>query len=390
MTSAALERIVAVSVHARSTSAGDRDGLAAALESATPSGSVVLATCHRVEAYIGGASPDGIAAISSILPRGASVLGGEEAVRHLVGVAIGLDSVVVGEDEILHQLRDTLDRARRSAGVDPLLDRLFAIALRAGRQARSWQQGPRRSLGDVAIDAIEARRGPVTGRPVIVVGAGRMGAIAARCAVRAGATVLIANRNRSRAATVAASVGGGVTDLDPGAAVDDAVGVVVALGGPWQMSAATGQRLGSGRAVVVDLSFPPALPASVAERLGDRLVTADGLATSSQPDAIGEAHASADRVEALRERAVAEFTSWVGSGDSRSTAEALIRQADAERERELEALWRRVPELDPAARAAIEGMTRHLAARLLQAPLERLGRDPDGREGRAVREIFAL
>ena len=96
------------------------------------------------------------------------------------------------------------------------------------------------------------------------------------------------------------------------------------------------------------------------------------------------------RLDAFVERAVAEFAEWSARSDSRAAAQALIRQADAERERELEALWRRIPELDPEARAAIEGMTRHLAARLLQAPLERLGRDADGQDGRAVREIFAL
>ena len=67
-----------------------------------------------------------------------------------------------------------------------------------------------------------------------------------------------------------------------------------------------------------------------------------------------------------------------------------MKRADREREAELAALWRRFPDLEPEARDAIEGMTRHLADRLLREPLERLGRDPDGRDERAVRDIFAL
>jgi glutamyl-tRNA reductase len=67
-----------------------------------------------------------------------------------------------------------------------------------------------------------------------------------------------------------------------------------------------------------------------------------------------------------------------------------VQRADRAREAELAALWRRFPDLEPEARDAIEGMTRHLADRLLREPLERLGRDADGRDGRAIRDIFAL
>jgi hypothetical protein len=65
-------------------------------------------------------------------------------------------------------------------------------------------------------------------------------------------------------------------------------------------------------------------------------------------------------------------------------------RSDRRREAELAALWRRLPDLEPEAREAIDGMTRHLARRLLREPLERLGRDTNGRDERAVRDIFAL
>jgi len=70
--------------------------------------------------------------------------------------------------------------------------------------------------------------------------------------------------------------------------------------------------------------------------------------------------------------------------------ERWIQRAERAREAELVALWRRLPDADTETRAAIEGMTRHLAARLLREPLEQLGRDPDGEAERAVREAFAL
>ncbi len=76
--------------------------------------------------------------------------------------------------------------------------------------------------------------------------------------------------------------------------------------------------------------------------------------------------------------------------NGRAAAERLMIRADRQREAELAALWRRLPDLEPETRDAIEGMTRHLARRLLREPLERLGRDRDGRDERAVRDIFAL
>jgi len=90
------------------------------------------------------------------------------------------------------------------------------------------------------------------------------------------------------------------------------------------------------------------------------------------------------------DRTTAEFLDWLKGRDGRATADALVKRADQEREAELAALWRRLPALEPETRGAIEEMTRHLATRLLRAPLERLGRDVDGRDERVVRDIFAL
>ena len=96
------------------------------------------------------------------------------------------------------------------------------------------------------------------------------------------------------------------------------------------------------------------------------------------------------RVEALIDRTTVEFLDWLARRDGRATAEALVKHADREREAELAALWRRLPDVEPDARMAIEAMTQHLATRLLREPLERLGRDADGRDERIVRDLFAL
>lgn len=378
--------IVALVTHARHVPAVERERFATAVHGESAGRAFILETCHRVEAYLGNA--DDAARLAAALPAGGRALTGEDAVHHAMGVAVGRDSVVIGEDQILHQLRASVDAARAAGTLDPALERLFALALQAGRRARSWRQGPRRSLADVALASIEHQVGAIRGRDVLVVGAGKMGRLAARAAVAAGATVAVANRSADGAETLAASAGARTEAFDPDARIVGFVGVVVALAGPWPIGADTIEALAGSATVVVDLSVPAAVPAGLATLLGARLLTADDLALG---DFGPSAHdGTAARLDALVERSTAEFLAWLQGRDGRSAAEALVQRADREREAELAELWRRFPDLEPEARDAIEGMTRHLAKRLLREPLERLGRDSDGHDGRAIRDIFAL
>ena len=378
--------LTALVVHARDVPAADREAFAVSVHDGLGSRAFTLETCHRVEAYLT-ADPGKPAATAALgLPSAGRVLIGDAAVRHAIAVAVGADSVVAGEDQILHQLRVSVDRARASGALDPVLERLFSIALQAGRRARSWQQGPRRSLADVGFATIEERRGSIRGLPVLVVGAGEMGRLGVRAAVRAGATVSVASRSDPSAARVARLEHVDATTFDPGEDVGRFAAVMIALRGPWAVSEATSRALATNRMVVVDLSVPAAVPVATRRLLGDRLVTADDLARTDGPAA---ARSSA-RIERLIDDATRSFLDWLASHDARAAAEALVRRADRAREAELAALWERVPDLDPDARDAIDAMTRHLAGRLLREPLERLGRDADGEDGRAVREIFAL
>lgn len=377
---------IAFACHARFVPASDREAFARRLREATRANLVILETCHRVEAYGMGLDGEVAASLTAALPAGGQMLLGEHAIVHAIAVAVGTDSVVVGEDQILHQMRAALDAARAAGPVDAALERLLAHALRAGRIARSWQQGPRRSLADLALESIERAAGPLVGRDLLVVGAGQMGRLTARAAIAAGASVSVANRTVVAAAALAGSVGGRVVPFDPGDDVAHFAGIVVALSGPWIVTESTADVLSGGTSVVVDLSMPAAVPVRLGERLGPRLVVADALARA------GDRLASATdpRLGTLIERTAAEFGEWQRGRDGRAAAAVLVARADREREIELAALWRALPDLDPDARRAIEGMTRHLARRLLRQPLERLGRDGDGRESRAVRDLFAL
>jgi glutamyl-tRNA reductase len=383
------DQIVAHVVHARAVPATARERFAASFRGQPSGNGLLLETCHRVEFYAADSAAGARDPDPGALPEGGAILRGELAVRHALSVAVGRDSVVVGEDQVLHQLRQALGAAQARGALDPVLQRLFALALRAGRRARSWRQAPSLSLADVAVARLQRGATGIAGRDVLVVGGGEMGRLVAHAAHSAGASVSVSSRSVDRAASVVQRLGGRVEDLDPRARIRGYVGIVVALGGPWALEPETIDALAEGTAVVVDLSVPAAVPEHLAERLGRRLTTADDLA-HDEPRSSPASRPMLARLDALVDQSTEEFLAWLDGRDRRAAASALVERADVEREAELAELWRRLPDLDPEARATIEGMSRHLAERLLRQPLERLGADTDGRHERAVRELWAL
>jgi glutamyl-tRNA reductase len=348
---------------------------------AVETGGIELSTCHRVEVYrVTDGHDRGVLA-------GARRLEGDAVVEHLVGLALGLESAVLAEDQILHQLRTSVATARRRGALPAELDVLAEVALRAGRIARSWRPERPRSLADVALARMETIHGTVAGRTILVVGAGEMGRLAALAAARREARVLVASPTRAHALAVAESVDGESVPFDPGPHAVPADGIVIALGGPWAASEATMAAVGRAD-VVVDLSMPSALPAAIVAALGRRHVGLDDLA---EP---GTSSVGLDRyrrrLEALRERTVTEYRERLEQREAAAVAAVLSERIERERAAHLDALWRQLPDLEADDRAAIEGMTRHLARRLFSAPLERLGTDPDGERRRAARELFGL
>lgn len=257
---------------------------------------VALVTCHRAEVY--GVGP-------SIAVEGSAVLSGEEAVRHLFRVACGLESVIVGEDEVLHQVREALRLAHRH-NPDARLRRLFESAIAVGRAARA---GRTRSSGNLAHRAVEwlGDKADIKGGRVVVAGAGRMGAALAHAARAAGAHVVIASRDAARADRLAKVYDGEGVDLRAGARLaGDAAGVGVALAGPWlELLGVDGRRLPP----VADISAPSALPADVRSGLNGTFLGIDELFAMRVLDVPGPYSTDAQR---LIERKTSELTTWLG------------------------------------------------------------------------------
>jgi glutamyl-tRNA reductase len=396
--------LVALVTHARTVPSEAREafGDAAAVAAGDPR-AILLRTCHRVELYVvtGGAG-DTPPVVLPELPEGGRRLEGAEVVHHLYEVATGLDSVVLGEDQILHQLRDCLadrhipgaarcpveigTRNAEAVGLDPVLARLFQTAAHLGRETRSWREGPPRSLADVVLDRIVAVAGPVARRQLLVVGAGRMARLVALAASRAGADVLVANRSTDRAAALAFDAGGSVAAFGDDAPLPEVDAVVLAISAHWPLSTDARADLLAGDLPVVDLSSPPALDPALRGLLGSRYTSVDDIARGPR-DAMGERLAR--RYDRVLAEAEAAFAGWVHARSSVPTIQALSALAEERRAEELDRLFRRMP-LRDHERELVEQMSHRLVAGLLHAPLATLREDATGDADRAARVLFSL
>jgi glutamyl-tRNA reductase len=397
-------RLVALLAHAREVASDEREAFGdAAAALPTDPRAILVRTCHRVELYLTGsatAGPDPLPLPE--LPAGGLRLEGTAAARHLFRVAAGLDSVVIGEDQVLHQLREAVSERRLPAaagcpidvgatsplapGLEPLLERLFQVALHLGRETRSWREGAPRSLGDVALDRILMVTGPLRGRRILVVGAGRMARLAAIAASKQGAGVLVANRSVARATALAHDANGEVVHFGPEAPLPTVDAIVLAISAHWPLSAGARADLLAARMPIVDLSSPPALDLELREELGARYTSVDDLARTNP----GEIGTRLDRrYRHALDGAVTGFTHWVRARSSVPAIQALSELAEQQRSDEVDRLLRRI-DLAERDRELVVQMSHRLVAGLLHGPLVTLREDASGDLERAARTLFSL
>lgn len=257
-----------IGLQAHNSSAEDRDRFARQMTrpAADHTDWILLSTCHRAELYGFGPAPQ-----VNDVPTQA----GDAAVRHLFRVAAGLESAIVGEDEVLHQVREALALARGSRALDTRLGRMFETAISVGRLARASRSPAAGNLAQRAIEWLQQRT-EITGRPLLVVGAGRMGSTLAHAARHAGSEVTIASRNQGRANQLARIYGGRGIGLAEGARVaPSSAAIAVALAGEWKEFRPTGRVLPP----IADMSAPPALSPSIRVRLNGGFLGIDDLYT---------------------------------------------------------------------------------------------------------------
>jgi glutamyl-tRNA reductase len=230
---------------------------------------------------------------------------GSDAVTHLMRVAAGLESAIVGEDEVLHQVRQALAAALKRGRLDAPLQRLFELSIAVGRRARAGRSHASGTLAQRAV-AWLGERANLDRRQLLVVGSGHMGAAIAHASVSARANVVIASRNPTRAARLASVYGAESTDL-AGAArlVERSAGVAVALSGPWvELCCISG-----GLPPIADISAPPAVPSEVASGLNGSYLSIDDPYLRHRPADVGYAAIALPLIESK----TADFVKWLES-----------------------------------------------------------------------------
>ncbi len=371
-------------------------------------GAVVVSTCNRVEVY---AEVDrfhgSVEDVSGLL---CDLAGGdreqtvahlyvhydEGALAHLFTVAAGLDSMVVGESQVLGQVRAALTRGQDDGTVGPALNSAFQQALRVGKRGHAEtgidRAGP--SLVSAALDRAEAHGTPLGGSRALVVGAGAMAALAVAHLDRRGAAqVTVLNRTPARAARLVSSVGGragGLDELTAAVAEADvlvcctgATGVVVeaAVVAPALDTRPAGPPL-----VVLDLALPHDVDPLLA---ADPRVHYIGLATLVDELADAETSADVDQVRRIVAEEVAAFVGARRASRATPTVVALRSMATDVVESELTRLWSRLPAADPAVRAELEQTVRRVAGKLLHAPTTRVKELTGQPAGMSYAEVLA-
>ncbi len=324
----------------------------------------------------------------------------DAAARHLFEVAAGLDSAVLGEAEILGQVRAAWQVARREGGVRSTLDLLFRQALRVGKRARAETAIGRgtASISHAAVEMVSDRLGSLAQRRVLVVGAGEMGAGVATALQRAGAEeVVVCNRTLARGARLADRFGGaaiGLDQLPTALASCDVVLVCTATvdNVVTRGDVATASR-GDRPLLIVDISVPRSVARDTAEVPGVTLLDLDDLRDWADRGLALRA-AEADRVRAIVGEELERFVVELTARQAAPLVAQLHEQAENVRSGELARFAARLAALDDAERDTVDALTRAIVAKLLHTPSVRLrhgaGTPQGERNAAAVSDLFDL
>jgi glutamyl-tRNA reductase len=357
---------------------------------------VLLSTCNRVEFYAAGAEADGPPPppeqLASFLAecRGIDaslltpVLSGdrdEAVVRHLFSVAAGLDSMVLGEPQIVAQVKQAWSLAQESRTSGPLTGEMFQAAFRtAKRVATETALGRERiSIPSVAVaDFASGVFERFDDKRVLLIGAGKMAAETLRYLRQAGARdVIIVNRTAGRAGDLAARLGARAGRFENVVAELAAADLVVSTTGATEpvvsleVFAEVESRRGGRPLVVLDLAVPRDFDPRIGQRPGVWLYSVDDLAAACEANRKSRQRQLPAAVTIIDE----ETQRFMGDLHHRSTAPVIerLRAGWSETgEAELDRLFRRLPGLDDTARAEIRQAFDRYAAKLLHPPLASL------------------
>lgn len=374
---------------------------------------VLLSTCNRTEVYVHAERfHDAYRDVREALAVMVGLDSGSfvdhlyvhfdsDAIDHLFSVSAGLDSAVLGEHEILGQIRGAWERARIEGASGALLNPVFEHAVTAGKRVRTETAIGRRtaSISHAAVSLVTERLGELAGKRVLLVGAGEVGAGVAGALAKTGdAVVTVTNRTAARALEVAEPIGADVVSFDSlTEAVADADVIVSATGAAGVVLDADTIRAATDgsdrRLLILDLAVPRDVDAAVIafDRV-DLLVLSDLQAFANR--GLEERQKEVAAARGVMEDQLAQFQRSASAVEVDPLLGSLHRWADTVRADEIERFDKHLGDLTPEQAEAVDALTKAVVKKLLHPPSARLKDAGGSRRGdrlvESVRELFDL
>lgn len=371
---------------------------------------IILSTCNRTEVYSTAkddrhAKEAGLSFLKARLnipdadlPQYVYVSKDEAAVEHLFRVACGLESMIVGEFEILGQVGHALAVAEKARMVNLPLRHVFQSAIRTGRRVREETGISKNALSvsSVAVDLAAGVVGDLGSCKMLVVGAGEAGRLVAKAAKDRGASlIVVASRTRERASTLAATLGGIPIGLDNLVEELSTCNIVVTCAGAphrilgfHRVEAAMKTRPES-PLVIIDIAVPRNVEPAVGQISNVFLCNIDGLTEISdlnRKQREGEIQKAMEIIAAE----VDKFASWWRALEVRPVVVALMRKAEDIRCAQLSKTLNKLHRLSDEERDSLEAMTRSIVTKILKDPIEYLKANSNTDYAEMVSKLFRL
>lgn len=371
---------------------------------------MILSTCNRTEIYAATDNPEKAAKqIRRFLTKFHGVpqesfsrfmydCTDSDAVHHLFRVSAGLDSMIVGESQILGQVRDALSAASDAESVQLSLVGLFHAAVRVGRRVREETEIGRNALSISFAGVKLAQRvlGDLNQSRVLLVGAGEAGQLVARALRTVGVgDLMIANRTDARANALADELGGRAVDFNE---LTDVLGVsdivIAATGAPEyviskEMMVASSIERGDRAQFIFDLAMPRDVDPEVASLDGVRLFNIDDLESIAEEN-LEQRKRAATHAEKMVEEELQRFMTWWDSLDAVPVIKSLRQQAEDIRTREVRRAIRKMDGISPENIEVLEALTRSIVNRILHDSTVSLKQRTDKSQLQAAKDLFRI
>ena len=325
-----------------------------------------------------------------------------DAVRHLYEVAAGLDSLVVGEPQILGQVTRALELARGQNTAGPLLNRLFQAAIHAGKRARTETSISRNpaSVSSLAASIAERVVHPIAEAQIVILGAGEMAELAVEALRKRGAhQILVVNRTLDRAHAIADRWNARITTFEniPDALIAADI-LITSTGAPHlilttEMVRAAMQVRPQRLLVLIDIAVPRDIDPEAANIPHVKLYDIDHL-NEKLEDALADRMAEVPLVHSILDEEVSEFKEYMKSLEMIPIIADMRQQAEEIRQSVLKKNLDKMPNLTDDERVRIEAMTQALVKKILAAPTQRLRAEATSpnapKYATIVRSLFGL